>query len=520
MKNGPVSQASHEGRFTETSGQTGFANDLRCLSPQTRRFLDRPLGLFIGGAWVQSDGADRIAVIDPTSGQCIAEVPAASAKDVDRAVNSASATFHSTAWRGMRPVERERMLVRLADLVEAHATLLAELEAIDVGMPLRFADEIYQLLAVDVLRYMAGMPTKIKGEISDVSLPGPDRLIGYTLREPVGVVGAILPWNSPGDAAIWKVAAALAAGCTVVVKPSEMACLTALALGDLVAEAGFPPGAVNIITGTGAVAGHALASHPGVQKIGFTGSTQTGRLIQAAAIPTLKKVHLELGGKSPALVFADADLPAAAKGVAEAIYSYSGQLCVAGSRLYVQDAVYDEVTALLVERSNALLLGPSLSRKTDIGPLVRKSHLDKVAGCVDRARDDGATILCGGAPIDGPGYYYPPTVIADVRQDMACVQDEIFGPVITVSHFSTPEEALTLANDTTYGLAAYVWSSNISTIHDMVGQLRCGKVAVNSTAPPIPSLPEGGTKGSGYGRDLGLEGLNYYLETKSVLMRV
>ncbi|KQV22605.1 aldehyde dehydrogenase [Pseudomonas sp. Root329] len=494
------------------------SNDYSRLSPAARAFIEHTHGHFIDGQW-QAPTAS-IAVLDPSSGHQISAIGAGNAADIDAAVQAAHRAFNQPSWRGLSPLDRERLILRLADLIEANMALLAQVESVDNGMPLGFA-EINVGGAAGVLRYMAGWPSKIVGETVDVKMPFPgSQFFAYTAREAVGVVGAIVPWNVPLMMAIWKLAPALAAGCTVVLKPAEDASLTALILADLIQQAGFPNGVVNIVTGYGAEAGEALVRHPLVAKISFTGSTETGKYINRLATDSLKKVTLELGGKSPTIVFDDADMEQAIRGAASAIFTNSGQICVAGARLYVQRRVYEQVLEGVARRADSLQLGAGLNAGSQMGPLINARQFERVQGYVQRAVQGGASLITQGRSPQGEGFFAAPAVLADVKQGDALVQQEIFGPVLAVLPFDELEEAAMLANDTAYGLAASVWSRDLSRIHRLVPLLKCGKVSVNTEGFPYPALPEGGTKQSGFGRDLGREGLDGYLESKTVLVRV
>lgn len=493
-------------------------NNYSALDQQARRFLDRAHGFFIDGQWQAA--STSIDVLDPSSAEVVCSIGAGGAAQVDAAVEAAHRAFQHPSWRGLAAPERERLMLRLAELIEANSNLLAQIESVDNGMPLGFA-QINVGGAVGVLRYMAGWPSKIVGDTVDVKMPFPgSQFFAYTTREAVGVVGAIVPWNVPLMMAIWKLAPALAAGCTVVLKPAEDASLTALVLADLISQAGFPPGVVNIVTGYGREAGEALVRHPLVAKISFTGSTETGKHINRLATDTLKKVTLELGGKSPTIVFADADLEQAIAGAANAIFTNSGQICVAGSRLYVQRGIFDQVVEGVARHADRLVMGAGLDPRSQLGPLINQRQAERVQGYVQRAQEGGASLLTRRAPVDAEGFFVAPAVLADVRQADALVQEEIFGPVLAVLPFDDLEEAASLANDNPYGLAATVWSSAISQVHRLVPLLKCGKVSVNTDGFPYPALPEGGTKQSGFGRDLGREGLDGYLESKTVLVRV
>ncbi|VVM98310.1 Phenylacetaldehyde dehydrogenase [Pseudomonas fluorescens] len=494
------------------------SNDYSRLSPAARAFLERSHGHFIDGQW-QSPTAS-IAVLDPSTGRQISAIGAGSAADIDGAVQAAHRAFNHSSWRGLAPLDRERLILRLAELIEANAALLSQVESVDNGMPLGFA-EINVGGAAGVLRYMAGWPSKIVGDTVDVKMPFPgSQFFAYTAREAVGVVGAIVPWNVPLMMAIWKLAPALAAGCTVVLKPAEDASLTALILADLIQQAGIPNGVVNIVTGYGAEAGEALVRHPLVAKISFTGSTETGKYINRLATDSLKKVTLELGGKSPTIVFDDADLEQAIRGAANAIFTNAGQICVAGARLYVQRRVYEQVLEGVARQADSLQLGAGLNAGSQMGPLINARQLQRVQGYVQRAVQGGANLVTQGRSPQGDGFFAAPAVLADIKQGDDLVQQEVFGPVLAVLAFDDLEEAAMLANDTAYGLAASVWSRDLSRVHRLIPLLKCGKVSVNTEGFPYPALPEGGTKQSGFGRDLGREGLDGYLESKTVLVRV
>jgi len=492
-------------------------NDYSRLGTSARQFLGRAHGHFIAGEWV-NDGSS-LDVIDPSSGERISSIGAGGAAQVDVAVQAAHQAFISPAWRNLPPLERECLMLRLASLIEENAELLAQVESVDNGMPEWFAG-INVGGAAGVLRYMAGWPSKIVGDTFDVKMPFPGQFFAYTSREPVGVVGAIVPWNVPLMMAIWKLAPALAAGCTLVLKPAEDASLTALILADLVRQAGFPAGVVNVVTGLGREAGEALVNHPLVSKISFTGSTVTGKHINRLATESLKKVTLELGGKSPTLIFDDADLPNAISGAANAIFTNAGQICVAGARLYVQRGVYEQVLEGVARQADAITLGAGLNPGSQMGPLINARQRDRVQGCIDAAIARGGERISQRQLQGETGYFVAPTVIAGLAQSDELVQQEVFGPVLSVQPFDDLEEAAALANDTVYGLAACVFSQNINRVHQLLPKLKSGKVSVNHAGFPYPALPEGGTKQSGYGRDLGREGLEGYLESKTVLMQV
>ena len=491
--------------------------DLNHLSAAARGQLECGGRMLIDGQFV--DAHSKLPVIDPSSGKVISEICDASVSDVDDAVRAARRAFETGPWRNTAPAERENLLWRLAAAIEEHADVLSELESVDVGMPRWMSRNLDVAGTVAVVRYMAGWPTKIGGRTADVVVPIPgSEFFGFTTKEPVGVVGAIIPWNVPLMLAVWKLAPALAAGCTIVLKPSEEACLSVLALARLVTEIGFPPGVVNVVTG-GASVGEALVSHPDIDKITFTGSTATGRRIAEAAARNSTKLTLELGGKSPQLLFEDADFETAIKGIGDAIFLNSGQVCVAGSRLYVQRKRYEEAVERLAKHAQSLTIGPALSDTTVIGPLVNQRQQERVLAAVSKASAEGAIIATGSPELDAPGFYVRPTIIAGARNTMEVVRKEIFGPVLSVAPFDDVDQAIALANDTQYGLSACIWTSNLSVAHHAARRIRSGKVAINTEPLPYPALPEGGRKASGYGRDLGQEAIESFLEVKSILIR-
>jgi phenylacetaldehyde dehydrogenase len=494
--------------------------DFSRINRATRAFLERGPAHYIGGRFVPAVKGGTIAMLDPSSGKPISTIAAGTAEDIDAAVAAAKEALGAPAWGGLAPDGRERLINRLADLVEANADLIAELEILDNGMTTHFARNLNVGGSIGVLRYMAGWPSRITGRTIPVGLPIPgSKYFAATVREPVGVVGAVIPWNVPFMMAIWKIAPALAAGCTVVVKPAEDACLSVLKLAELVGEAGFPPGVVNIVTGYGSEAGDALVKHPDVAKISFTGSTVTGKRIGALASGALKKVTLELGGKSPTIVFADAELDRAAAGASDLIFLNSGQVCVAGSRLFVERKALDQVVDAVSKRANSLKMGPGIDPSTELGPLVSARQQQRVQSYIEGARSAGATLVAGGQSTDGGGFYVRPTVAVDVKPDMKVVQEEIFGPVLSVMPFDDLEEVIAMANNTVYGLAATVWTRDLKKTHELIPRLKAGYVAVNTDAVPHWALPQGGFKQSGVGKDLGAESVDGCLDTKTVLVR-
>jgi phenylacetaldehyde dehydrogenase len=497
-------------------------NTRKLLSEATNRFLDAPKRMLIGGHWVDAQEGGTLDVRDPATGEIFANVPAGTAADVERAVSAARRAFEHGEWPQMRPAQRERLLLRLADLVEREARSLAEIEALDNGKSVVLAQHVDMAMAVDFLRYMAGWATKIEGTTHDVSIPfiPQAQYFAFTRKEPVGVVGAIIPWNFPLLMAVWKIGPALAAGCTVVLKPAEETPLTAVRLGELIGEAGIPPGVVNIVTGLGPTAGAALCAHAGVDKIAFTGSTEVGEHVQRAAVDRLTRVSLELGGKSPVIVLDDADPAQAAAGAANAIFFNQGQVCTAGSRLYVQRKTFDRVVAELAAIAGKLKLGPGLDPSSELGPLVSDTQRDRVCGYIEHGVAQGAQIAAGGGRVGERGYFVQPTVLTNARQEMRVVQEEIFGPVVVALPFDDADDAVRLANDTMYGLGASIWSNDLGRVHRMIPRIKAGTVWVNCHSMLDSSLPFGGFKQSGIGREMGRAALDLFTETKSVLMAV
>ncbi|EIT69770.1 MULTISPECIES: aldehyde dehydrogenase family protein [Hydrocarboniphaga] len=493
------------------------------LGSGARAFIDRRNHpMLIGGAWVDAIDGARFDVIDPADESVIASVPSAGRADVERAVQAATLAFEHGAWPNLRPAERQRLLLKLADLIERDAQVLAEIESVDNGKSAVVARAVDIALTVDFFRYMAGWATKIEGSTVDVSVPyAPgSEFFAYTRREPVGVVAAVVPWNFPLLVATWKLAPALAAGCTVVLKPAEQTPLSAIYLGRLIIEAGFPPGVVNIITGDGPNAGAPLVSHPGIHKISFTGSTEVGKLIGRAAMDNMTRVTLELGGKSPMIVLDDCDADLAAQGAANAIFFNHGQVCCAGSRLYVPKRLYDRVVDGLASHAAALPMGSGLEAQTQLGPLVSQEQLDRVCHYIELGRQQGARMLTGGARSERTGYFVQPTVFASDDESLRIVREEIFGPVVVALPYDDLDEVARRANDTPFGLGASIWSSDLSRVQRLVPKLKAGTVWVNCHSMLDPAVPFGGYKLSGFGRDMGRVSLDAYLETKSVFMKI
>jgi phenylacetaldehyde dehydrogenase len=490
------------------------------LRADSQAFLNR-IGAdgmqFIAGQWQPASGGQSLPTIDPATGTETARIAAASAGDVDAAVTAAQAAF--AGWRETTPAKRARILWAIADLMEAHIDELAELETLDQGKPLFVGRWAEIPGAIAQFRFFAGQAMAIEGHTIQNSIdyqPAGKKVSSWTLREPVGVVAAIVPWNSPLVLTAMKLAPALAAGCTIVLKPAEDTSLTALRLAELMHDAGLPAGVLNVVTGFGAETGAALANHPGVDKIAFTGSTQTGRAILDAAKTNFKRVTLELGGKSPTIVLADADLDLAIPGVANAIFFNAGQVCIAGSRLYVHRSIYDRVIDGVTAYAQGLVLGHGLDAATQMGPLVSARQAERVARFVDDARADGATVLTGGVRSGEAGTFMTPTVVVDARPEMEIVREEVFGPVLVAQPFAEIEEVTAAANNSPYGLAASVWTESLSSAHRLSSALRAGTVWINSHAMYDASLPIGGMKASGWGRDSGKQAMDNYLEWKTV----
>jgi phenylacetaldehyde dehydrogenase len=489
------------------------------LSRATVDFLARKHGHFIGGKWTASASGETFRIFDPATGAEIGECAAGDATEIDAAVRAARAAFEGP-WSRFTAAQRGAVLWKISELVQQNFQQLCELEILDNGLPTPLAQYVCGMFVPEFFRYYAGWPTKIEGATIPASPQGklPGEALSFTLREPIGVVGAITPWNSPLPMVMLKIAPALATGCTVVLKPAELTPLTAMRLVEICQEAGVPDGVVNLVNGYGAKAGAALAAHPGVDKIAFTGSTAVGKQIVQAAAGNLKKVTLELGGKSPVVVFDDADLEQVIPGAVRACFFLQGQNCMAGTRLFVHEKVHDKVVAGIAAIASGMKIGPGLDPSSEFGPLISGTQRERVAGFVEAGRKEGAEIVCGGKSPSRPGYFYEPTVMTRMSNDMTPVRNEIFGPVLCVQSFGDDdfERVARDANSTVYGLSGSVWTRDIGKAMKMVRRIDSGQVSVNMHAAIDPSMPFGGNKQSGWGREFGREGLEPYLKTKGV----
>ncbi|KAF7983872.1 hypothetical protein HWV62_18210 [Athelia sp. TMB] len=483
--------------------------------PQSNKTLTVNTGLFINNEFVPSvDSQETIDVINPSTEELLCSVTAASAADIDIAVKAARTAFNTTWGKHVTGTERSRLLNKLADLIERDAQDLAALECLDNGKPMRIARDFDIADSVAVLRYYAGWADKIVGQTLELDN---QTKVAFTRHEPIGVCGQIIPWNYPINMWSWKVAPALAVGCTIVMKPSELTPLSALKLSELVKEAGFPPGVLNTVPALGAVGGAAISAHPDIDKVAFTGSTVTGRkIMEAAAKSNLKKVSLELGGKSPNIVFASADIEQAANWAALGIFYNTGQDCTAGSRVYVQDTIYDKFVETLVRKAKECIVGDGFDEKVSAGPLVSKTQYEKVLGYIESGKSEGAKVVVGGERKGGKGFFLDPTIFTDIKPSMKIVKEEIFGPVLSVGKFSTEEEVIALANDTNYGLGAGLHSNDANQCMRVAGALEAGTVWVNEYNLVANNVPFGGKKASGVGRELGSYGLEEYTSVKAI----
>jgi phenylacetaldehyde dehydrogenase len=490
------------------------ANEMQKLAAS---FLSAPKKNLIGGKWLEARSGKTFSVYNPSDGQVIAQVADSDKADVDLAVAAARAAFDGGPWTKMTPQERAKLIWKLGDAIEAHADELALIETLDNGKPLKLARLIDIAGTAEKFRYYAGWATKLTGETVDVSMPG--NWHTYTLREPVGVAGLIVPWNFPLMMAATKMAPALAAGCTVILKPAEQTPLSAIRLGELIQEVGFPEGVVNIVTGFGETAGAAITEHPGVDKVSFTGSTEVGKIILNAARGNLKRVTLELGGKSPVIVFPDADIEKTIEGAARCIFFNTGQVCAAGSRLFAHKKVFDRVVEGMAQRAQKLKIGAGVEADTELGPVVSQEQLERVTGYLQAGAKAGARAVTGGGRVDRAGYFVQPTILTDTTADMSVRREEIFGPVVCAMSFDEADldRIAAEANDTPYGLSAYIWTRDLGTAHKMVRKIKAGFVRVNGGGLDN-ALPFGGYKQSGWGRENGREGVEVYTELKSVMV--
>lgn len=486
----------------------------------TRAFLEQEQRMLVGDRRVSTGERESHEVHEFSTGGVITRIPMATPDDVDSAVTAARAQFDGGAWSQLNGLQRERLISKLADLMEENAEQLAEIESIDVGKNRGIALEVDIQGSIDTLRYFAGWASKLAGRVGEpCSLPG--EYLAYTTKEPVGVVGSITPWNFPLNTLCWKLGATLATGCTTVIKPAELTPLSSLRLADLILEAGIPAGVVNILSGTGAVAGSAITSHPGIDKLTFTGSTTVGKMVGAAAIRKLSHLTLELGGKSAVIVLEDVDIERAAAKVAEGIFFNAGQVCDAGSRLYVQESIYPRFLEALADYAQTLTIGPGLAEDSFIPPQVGRRQFDTVVSYIHKGIEEGAELVCGGIPEDTEnGVYVNPTIFANCRNDMTIVREEIFGPVLVTAPFGSDEDVVALANDSDYGLAATIYGKDITRVLKLTPRLRAGTVKINGDGLVDPALPFGGYKQSGIGKDLGQEQLDYFLETKTVFINL
>ena len=489
-------------------------------------FLGQKQKLYINGKWVDTDSSKTFDVEDPATGKNISTCSAGNSKDIDKAVKAARNAFDSGKWSSMPPNERGKIIWKIGDLIDEHTEELAQLESLDNGKPVAIAGAADVPLSSDIMRYMAGWATKIEGETIPISVPYTPgaQYHSYTLREPVGVVGQIIPWNFPLLMMAWKLAPALAAGCTIVLKPAEQTPLSALRLTEIIHESGIlPEGVLNVVTGLGEDAGAPLAAHPDVDKVAFTGSTEVGKLITKAAAGNLKKVSLELGGKSPTIVFPDADIDGAIAGAASAIFFNHGQCCCAGSRLFVHEKIFDKVTEGIAKIAGNIKVGPGMDTATEMGPLVSDEQFQKVSGYIESGKSDGGEIVAGGKYDNSSGgHFVHPTVFTKTDASMKLVKEEIFGPVVCAQPFSDEslEKIAHEANNTNFGLAASVWTKDISAAHKLAAKIRAGTVWINCHNIFDASLPFGGYKESGWGREMGHEVIKNYTELKAVTVNL
>lgn len=487
------------------------------LSAKTRAFLAKDHGLFIDGQW--SVGDEHTDVYEPSTGEVLTRLTTGTVDHLNLAVAAARRQFDEGEWPRLKPLEREQLLLRLADALEANLDEFAEIESVDVGKSLQDAKDIDIQGTIDTFRYFAGWASKIDGRSSQAAgMPG--EYLAYTRKEPVGVIGVIVPWNFPLQTLAWKLGAALAVGCTVVIKPAELTSLSTIRFAELIDEIGFPPGVVNVVTGRGSVIGSALSAHKDIDKITFTGSTKTGLAVGRAAFENWTRMTLELGGKSPVIVFPDVDIDQTVERVALGIFANSGQVCDAGSRVYIHDSIYDEFVERLAAHASQLAVGPGLDPDCFMGPLVSDSQRRQVVEYIETGIAEGARLVAGGPETAETGYFVRPTVFADCDNGMRIVREEIFGPVLVCQRFTSEDEVVGLANDSEYGLAATIYSESINSVLRVAPRLKAGSVYVNAQSTIDPAMPFGGYKASGFGRDLGAEQLDHVTETKTVWITI
>lgn len=474
---------------------------------------------FIGGRWCDARGNDRLPVMDPATERVLGEIPVSGAADVDAAVQAARSAFLSPEWRELPPLDRERLLHRLADLIETHAQELAMIESLDNGKPIAFSSTLDVPLSAMWFHYFGGWPSKLSGQSLSPALQPDGSHHAYTLRQPVGVVGAIVPWNFPLVLAVWKLAPALAAGCTVVIKPAEQTPYSLLRLAQLIDEAGFPKGVVNVVLGDGRT-GQAIVDHPGIDKISFTGSTPVGKRILQSVAPDLKRITLELGGKSPTLILPDADPEIAIPGAAQAVFVNSGQICFAGTRLFAPRKGFDKLLEGIAGVASTFKLGHGLEADTVLGPVISQRQLDSVMDKVERGVKAGAAVFSGGARADREGYFVEPTILVTEDPQNPAYREEVFGPVLTATPYDSLDELAAFANDSEYGLAAHIYTRDLSAAHGLARRIQAGTIWINTQLSPDPNIPFGGFKQSGWGRENGADVFAHYLETKSVITKI
>jgi phenylacetaldehyde dehydrogenase len=488
------------------------------ISSAVQKRLDKPQPMLTGGDWHLAEDNSVSDIYNPSNGEILGVAASATRADCERAIAAARSTFDAGVWTGLTPAQRGKILWRAADLLELYADEIAELEMLDAGKSFSGVREGEIPFAADCFRYYAGWCTKIEGSTKQLSTVPDQEFHIYTRREPIGVAALIVPWNGPLVQAAWKVAPALAAGCSCILKPATETPLSSVRLGEILLEAGVPPGVFNLLLGGGSTVGQLLAEHPDVDKVSFTGSTAVGKQIIDAARGNLKKVSLELGGKSPVIVYADADIEASRAGIAQGIFSHAGQVCVAGSRLYVEESIYEEVVEGVAKIAREMRVGPATTEGMDMGPLISQRHLGSVCKMVQAGIDAGARLLAGGERIEGQGgYYLQPTVFADTKHGMQIVEEEIFGPVLVAMPFSPDADIAAIANANAYGLAASVWTRDISKAHKTAARIKAGILWINCHGIPDAAIPFGGYRQSGWGRENGFESLLQYTELKSVV---